>query len=78
VETRFPKKIESWHARPYLPELERRAVRMESTIGLYKTELIKPRDPWKNLCWVELATAPDDSIDIRTRVCAVRSPTSYL
>ena len=30
---------------------------MESTIGLYKTELIKPRGPWKNLSGVELATA---------------------
>ncbi|MET7312390.1 integrase core domain-containing protein [Streptomyces sp. NPDC005571] len=30
---------------------------MESTIGLYKTELIKPRRPWKNLSQVELATA---------------------
>ncbi|MFJ7587544.1 IS3 family transposase [Streptomyces sp. NPDC097617] len=30
---------------------------MESTIGLYKTELIKPQRPWKNLSQVELATA---------------------
>lgn len=30
---------------------------MESTIGLYKTELIKPRGPWKILSSVELATA---------------------
>jgi putative transposase len=30
---------------------------MESAIGLYKTELIKPRGPWKNLPGVELATA---------------------
>jgi transposase InsO family protein len=30
---------------------------MESTIGLYKTELIKPRGPWRNLADVELATA---------------------
>jgi len=30
---------------------------MESTIGLYKTELIKPRRPWKSLSQVELATA---------------------
>ncbi|AXE82039.1 IS3 family transposase [Streptomyces atratus] len=30
---------------------------MESTIGLYKTELIKPRRPWKSLAQVELATA---------------------
>ncbi|MBO2458105.1 IS3 family transposase [Actinomadura violacea] len=30
---------------------------MESAIGLYKTELIKPRGPWKNLTGVELATA---------------------
>jgi putative transposase len=29
---------------------------MESAIGLYKTELIKPRGPWKNLTGVELAT----------------------
>jgi putative transposase len=28
----------------------------ESTIGLYKTELIKPRGPWKSLDQVELAT----------------------
>ncbi|MCH5678001.1 IS3 family transposase [Streptomyces gilvus] len=30
---------------------------MESTIGLYKTELIKPQRPWKTLAHVELATA---------------------
>ncbi|MEU9212768.1 IS3 family transposase [Streptomyces sp. NPDC048415] len=30
---------------------------MESTIGLYKTELIKPRRPWKSLTQAELATA---------------------
>jgi integrase-like protein len=30
---------------------------MESTIGLYKTELIKPRRPWHGLADVELATA---------------------
>ncbi len=30
---------------------------MESTIGLYKTELIKPRGPWRTLAGVELATA---------------------
>ena len=30
---------------------------MESTIGLYKTELIKLRRPWKSLSDVELATA---------------------
>ncbi|RPK44123.1 Integrase core domain protein [Streptomyces sp. ADI91-18] len=30
---------------------------MESTIGLYKTELIKPRRPWKTLAQVGLATA---------------------
>jgi putative transposase len=30
---------------------------MESTIGLYKTEHIKPRRPWKTLSQVELATA---------------------
>ncbi|MFM9700212.1 integrase core domain-containing protein [Streptomyces europaeiscabiei] len=30
---------------------------MEATIGLYKTELIKPRRPWKTLAEVELATA---------------------
>ncbi|MGH3430140.1 MAG: IS3 family transposase [Mycobacteriales bacterium] len=30
---------------------------MESTIGLYKTELIKRRGPWRNLANVELATA---------------------
>jgi putative transposase len=30
---------------------------MESTIGLYKTELIKPRGPWRGLSDVELATA---------------------
>jgi putative transposase len=29
----------------------------ESAIGLYKTELIKPRGPWKTLPEVELATA---------------------
>jgi Integrase core domain len=30
---------------------------MESTIGLYKTELIKKHGPWKTLANVELATA---------------------
>lgn len=30
---------------------------MESTIGLYKTELVKPGRPWKTLSQVELATA---------------------
>jgi putative transposase len=30
---------------------------MESTIGLYKTELITPRGPWRSLADVELATA---------------------
>lgn len=30
---------------------------MESTIVLFKTELIKPRQPWKTLSEVELATA---------------------
>jgi putative transposase len=30
---------------------------MESTIGLYKTELIKKQGPWKSLADVELATA---------------------
>lgn len=30
---------------------------MESTIGLYKTELIKPQRPWKALSDVELGTA---------------------
>jgi putative transposase len=30
---------------------------MESTIGLLKTELIKPRRPWKTLSQAELATA---------------------
>lgn len=30
---------------------------MESTIGVYKTELIKRRGPWRSLADVELATA---------------------
>jgi transposase InsO family protein len=30
---------------------------MESTTGLFKTELIKPQRPWKTLSQVELATA---------------------
>lgn len=30
---------------------------MESTIGLYKTELVKPQRPWKTLSHLELATA---------------------
>jgi putative transposase len=30
---------------------------MESTIGLFKTELIKPQRPWRTLAQVELATA---------------------
>ena len=31
---------------------------MESTIGLYKTELIKKEGPWRSLADVELATEP--------------------
>lgn len=30
---------------------------MESQVGLFKTELIKPRTPWKTLAEVEVATA---------------------
>ena len=30
---------------------------MESTIGLYKTELIRKQGPWRTLADVELATA---------------------
>lgn len=30
---------------------------MDSTIGLFKTWIIKPRRPWKTLSHVELATA---------------------
>jgi transposase InsO family protein len=30
---------------------------LESTISLYKTELIKPRGPWRSTADVELATA---------------------
>lgn len=30
---------------------------MESTIGLFKTEAIKPQRPWRSLAQVELATA---------------------
>ncbi|MGX1480814.1 UNVERIFIED_CONTAM: transposase InsO family protein [Streptomyces canus] len=30
---------------------------MESTIGLFKTEVIKPQRPWRSLAQVELATA---------------------
>jgi putative transposase len=30
---------------------------VESTIGLFKTELIEPRRPWKTLSEVEPATA---------------------
>lgn len=30
---------------------------MESAIGLYKTELIKPQRPWRTLSEAELATA---------------------
>ena len=30
---------------------------MESTIGLNKAELIKPRGPWRGLADIELATA---------------------
>jgi putative transposase len=30
---------------------------MESAIGLYKTELIKRKGPWKTLADIELATA---------------------
>ncbi|MFI2458140.1 hypothetical protein [Streptomyces sp. NPDC019539] len=30
---------------------------MESTIGLFKTRVIKPQQPWLSLAQVELATA---------------------
>ncbi|WP_457033712.1 integrase core domain-containing protein [Kitasatospora sp. P5_F3] len=30
---------------------------MESIIGLYKTEVIKPRGPWRTLADIEIATA---------------------
>ena len=30
---------------------------MESTIGLFKTEVIKPQRPWRSLAQIELATA---------------------
>jgi hypothetical protein len=38
---------------------------MESTIGLYKTELIKKERPWKNLADVELATASRSARGLR-------------
>ncbi|MEV6056879.1 DDE-type integrase/transposase/recombinase [Streptomyces sp. NPDC052107] len=44
---------------------------MESTIGLYKTEVIKPMRPWKTLAHVELAT-PSGSTGTTTVGSTVR------
>ncbi len=40
-----------------VPPCARVGTNARSTIGLYKTELIKPRGPWKHLTGLELATA---------------------
>lgn len=52
----------------------------ESTIGLYKTELIKPHGPWHNMRQVEVATAAwvDWYNNHRLHTaCADRPPTEY-
>jgi putative transposase len=47
---------------------------MESTIGLYKTELIKKAGPWKSLADVELATADAEYVEwFNTRRLQVRA-----
>jgi putative transposase len=49
---------------------------MKSTIGLYKTEPIKPRGPWRSLTDVELATA--EWVDwYNANGCTRRSDTSH-
>ena len=42
----------------------------ESVIGLYKTELIRPREPWRNLDQVEYATLEYDDQPWGTSVIA--------
>lgn len=50
---------------------------MESTIGLYKTELIKKGGPWKTLANVELATAEYvDWFNTRRLPAAFRQPST--
>lgn len=52
----------------------------ESTIGIYKTELIKPRKPWHNLREVEIATAAWIHWYNHHRIhwtCGGRPPTEY-
>ncbi|MFY1691088.1 integrase core domain-containing protein [Plantactinospora sp. WMMB782] len=49
---------------------------MESSIGLYKTELIEPRGPWRSLAQVELATA-EWSTGTTTSACTPPSGTSH-
>ncbi|USQ85902.1 hypothetical protein NFX46_20510 [Streptomyces phaeoluteigriseus] len=48
---------------------------MESTIGLSKTELIKPRRPWKTLSDAELVTA--ESTGTTTDDSTVRQATFH-
>ena len=52
----------------------------ESTIGLYKTELIKPQGPWHNMREVEIATATWVEWYNNRRLhqaCGYRPPTEY-
>jgi len=52
----------------------------ESTIGLYKTQLIKPRGPWHTIQEVDVATtAYADWHNNRRlhRACGSRSPVEY-
>ena len=52
----------------------------ESTIGLYKTELIKPRGPWHNLSEVDVATAAWVDWYNNRRLhgaCGYRPPTEF-
>jgi putative transposase len=53
----FSRRIVGWSAATVKETVFVLDALMESTTGLYKTELIKPRRPWKSLSQVELATA---------------------
>ena len=51
---------------------------MESTIGLYKTERIKPRRPWRSLAQAELATAELTSGDqARSTMCGLTAEMGF-
>lgn len=56
---------------PTGPQLDRRAQNLTTRPCLYKTELIKPRDPWRTVDHVELATA--EWVDWFNHRCLYRS-----